>query len=319
MMHWLIVTAALLTAPDAPHVVAAVGIAGEPQYGAQFAATAEQWRSAAALGGATFTLIEPGDQQRDRLRDAITSAPRDGDAPLYIVLIGHGTWDGREAKFNLVGPDVSAGDLAQWLTPIKRPAAMINCASSSGPFLPELSAPGRIVVTATKSGDEVFITRFGGFFAKAFASFDADRDKDGQTSLLEAFIAASQRTAAWYEAEGRLATEHALIDDNGDKQGVRADNITTIPPPVSGAPIDGRAAHAICLVPSPLERALTAEQKQRRDALEAEVKRLQTQRDTMDADAYYAGLEPLLVELARLYHDARATLDDSATSPAVPR
>ena len=104
------------------------------------------------------------------------------------MLIGHGTFDGREAKFNLRGPDVTDVELADWLLPFKRPVVVINCASASGPFINRLSGANRVVVTATKSGNEINFARFGQYIAEAIADPRADLDKDGQVSLLEAFL-----------------------------------------------------------------------------------------------------------------------------------
>ena len=99
---------------------------------------------------------------------------------------------------------------------------MINCASSSAPFINRLSAPDRVVVTATKSGYELNYARFGDYLSAPSPTPAADLDKDEQTSLLEAFLLASGRVAEFYEQEARLATETALIDDNGDGQGTPA-------------------------------------------------------------------------------------------------
>ena len=164
------------------------------------------------------------------------------------MLIGHGTFDGKEAKFNLRGPDLSATELAAWLKPFRRPVIVINCASSSSPFLNQLSAPERIIVTATRSGYEDNFARFGKFMAEAIADPAADLDKDGQTSLLEAFLMASRRVKEFYEADGRLVTEHALLDDNGDGLGTPADffrGVRAVKKPVEGGSVDGVRANQI--------------------------------------------------------------------------
>src|SRR5213076_1421481 len=133
--------------------------------------------------------------------------------------LGHGTFDRRSAKFNLRGADLSADELAKWLAPVHRPLVVIDAASASGPFIKALSGPDRVIVTATRSGDEQNATRFGGFLADAVSDPLADLDKDGQTSLLEAFLVAAKRVDASYTEAGLLATEHALLDDNGDGLG----------------------------------------------------------------------------------------------------
>src|SRR5258708_34249236 len=105
------------------------------------------------------------------------------------------------------------------LRPCRRPLAVLQCASASGPFLNALSAPGRVIITATRSGYEVNATRFGGYLARAIADPAADLDKDGQTSLLEAYLAASRQAEQFYKEQGRLMTEHALLDDTGEGLG----------------------------------------------------------------------------------------------------
>ena len=174
-----------------------------------------------------------------------------GREPLWLVLIGHGTFDGREAKFNLRGPDVSAAELADWLKPIKRPLAILDCSSSSGPFVNRLSGEDRVVVTATRSGDEQNFARLGQYLAEAIADPAADLDKDGQVSLLEAFLTAGARTEEFYRTKARLATEHALIDDNGDRLGTPADwfrGIHATKRVKSGAAVDGVARHQLHLI-----------------------------------------------------------------------
>ena len=128
----------------------------------------------------------------ERLREFLAAKAGEGGSPLWIVLIGHGTYDGKEAKFNLRGPDVTDLELSQWLDTIKRPVAVLDCTSASGPFLNRLSGPGRVIVTATRSGDELNFARFGQYLAETIADPKADLDKDGQVSLLEAFLTAQQ-------------------------------------------------------------------------------------------------------------------------------
>ena len=146
--------------------------------------------------GAESILIgqrtEAGVTDRDRLHSVLVEQSKASRQPLWIVLIGHGTYDGREAKFNLRGADVTDLELAEWLSPVKRQVVVINCASASGPFINRLSGPNRVVVTATKSGFEMNFARFGQYLAEAIADPRADLDKDGQVSLLEAYLTAEQ-------------------------------------------------------------------------------------------------------------------------------
>src|SRR5436305_8230608 len=147
------------SAEDRPSVVVVIGAPGNPEYDVMFRQWAGQWQAAAQKTSAETIRIglakeEAGVSDRERLRSVLAEKSTAGHEPLWLVLIGHGTSDGREAKFNLRGPDVSDIQLAEWLAPIKRPVVVLDCASASGPFLNRLSGKDRVVVTATRSGDE---------------------------------------------------------------------------------------------------------------------------------------------------------------------
>jgi hypothetical protein len=288
-------------------VIVAVGAPGEEEFGKVFAESAAQWIKAGATAGVSTTVIglSPEDQDgREKLREAIVREATRGAGELWIVFLGHGTFDGREARFNLRGDDVLATELADWLKPVTRPLVFINCASASAPFLNKLSGPGRIIVTATRAGSEGNYARFGQYFSEAIGDAKADLDKDGQVSLLEAFLAGARSTADFYEGEGRLASEHALIDDNGDALGTQADwfkGIRAVKRAKAGAPVDGLRAHQIHLIRSEAEKALPPEVREKRDALELDLARLRDRKTSMKEDDYYAEVEKLMRELARVY------------------
>lgn len=298
-------------------VLVVVGAPGEAEYGIQFRQWADQWKAAAAKGSAAFHGIgldpEGGETDRDRLKKFLAEqATVPGAEPLWVVLIGHGTFDGKEARFNLRGPDLSPRELGEWLAPVKRPVVVIDCASASGPFLNTLSGPNRIVVTSTRSGHESNYSRFGGYMAGAITDPAADLDKDGQVSLLEAFLTANSRTAEWYKAETRLATEHPLLDDNGDKLGTPPDwfqGVRATKRPKDGAVADGLRAQQMCLVPSDRERAIPPQVRKRRDELELSLAALRDQKSRLGEDEYYSRVEKVMVDIARLYQGA-------ATRPA---
>ena len=186
-----------------------------------------------------------------------------------------------------------------------RPLAVIQCASANGPFINALSAPGRVIITATRSGYEVNATRFGNYLARAVADPAADLDKDGQTSLLEAFLMASQLVARYYRKPDRLATEHALLDDNGDGLGTPADcgsgRACCVKKTAAGKTVDGVRAHQMNLVRSQNEQELSPALRAQRDKLEAQLSALRDRKSKMKEDDYYNQLEKILVETARLY------------------
>jgi hypothetical protein len=223
---------------------------------------------------------------------------------LWIVFIGHGTYDGRTAKFNLRGPDISADDLAAALNSCQRPLAVLDCSSSSGPFITALSGTNRIIVTATRSGSEVNATRFGNYFAHAIADPAADLDKDGQVSLLEAWLYAARQVDQFYKDQGRLATEHSLLDDNGDKLGTPPDffrGVLAVKTPAQGKSADGVRANQWHLIRGESERELSEAARARRDELEQQISALRSRKARLAADDYYSQLERLLVEMAKLY------------------
>jgi hypothetical protein len=328
-MHWLIVLSSLLNASAAeaterPTVIVVVGAEGSPEYAADFNKAADRWADAARRGSARVVQIgrdaapttapttapatsRSGDKERLKaVLDAELATPGE---PLWVVLIGHGTFDGREAKFNLRGPDVSDQELAEWLRDCRRPLAVVNCASASAPFLNRLSGEKRVVITATQSGHENNLARFGEHMSAAVADPAADLDKDGQTSLLEAYLAASHRVEEFYKQGGRLATEHALLDDNGDRLGTPAgwfNGVRATRAAKDGAPLDGQRAHQWHLVLTPSERAMPPDLRARRDELEVELENLRRRKATTPEAEYYAQLEALLIELARLYEQQDA-------------
>jgi len=310
-----------------PTVAVVIGAAGTQEYAAQFTKWADLWKQACSKGDVKFTAIgldevkgmDEGSQDRTTLQKTLAGESKQTEAALWLVLIGHGTFDGRGAKFNLRGPDLSADDLAEWLKPMQRPIVVINTTSSSAPFLSKLSAPGRVVITATKSGFEQNYARFGQYLAGAIAEPQADLDKDGQTSLLEAFLAASHRVDEFYSAAGRLVTEHALLDDNGDGLGTEASWFRGIRPtrkPEDGASLDGYLAHQFHLVKSEAENKMPLELRAKRDRLELEVIKLRdakepaggrfdpVQDSALAEDEYFSRLEKLLYDIAKIYEQA---------------
>jgi hypothetical protein len=298
---------------EPPVVVVAVGAPGANAFGEKFEAAARSWETASRAAGAACTVIglEPDStNDLDRLKAVLLAHPRQTTRELWLVLIGHGTFDGKEAKFNLRGPDLSASELAAWVGDFQGPLAIINTSSSSGPFLKKLSAPGRVIVTATRSGYELSFTRFGEYFSSAIANPQGDLDKDGQVSLLEAFLMASHQVAEFYKTEGRLASEHALLDDNGDGLGTAPDwfhGIRAVKKAADGASLDGSRAHQMHLLPSDTERRLSPQLRARRNELELRVEEMRQQKAQLSIEEYYQKLEPILLELARLYESSEAS------------
>ena len=216
------------------------------------------------------------------------------ESTVFVFLIGHGTYDGRAAKFSLVGPDLAAGEYAELLSnlPVRR-VVIFNMASASGEFIKALSGRGRVVVTATRSGQEQNATRFPEHFIAALTSRDADADQNGRVSVLEAFDFASRLTAEQYKRAGRLATEHALLDDSGDGVGHAT---------AEGG--DGALARNTYLDSLSTEQAAasaeTARLLRERERLEVEVEQLKSRKALLAETEYEAELERIFVTLAKV-------------------
>lgn len=297
-------------AQEKPVLVLVKGAEGEEEFGKRFAEWCERWEQAAKKADVTLRKIgfDEGTNAADKeaLGQLLEKESKAGSQELWLVLVGHGTFDGKEAKFNLRGPDVSATEMAKWLAPFQRPVAVIDTSSASAPFLTKLAGKTRVVITSTRSGQEHNFSYFGQYLSEAIADSAADLDKDGQTSLLEAFLIASRRLAAFYETERRLATEHPLLDDNGDGLGTAPDwfrGIYAVKRAREGAELDGFRAHQWHLVRSTAERAWPQALRERRDKLEQSIANLRQSKSQLGEEDYYRKLEPLLVDLALLYEE----------------
>lgn len=213
---------------------------------------------------------------------------------LLVVLIGHGTFDGVEAKFNLVGPDLEADEWRALADLVPGRLVFVNTASSSAPFLPRLAGPRRVVITATATPAQQYDTVFPEFFTKAFETDESDLDKDGRVSIGEAFAYASSRVRRWYLERGQLATERALLDDTGDGAGKEAGELGD----------DGAVASRWFLDAGPAVDASSdpalSELLARRDALETALDELRRKREFMPPADYARELEQLLIEHARV-------------------
>lgn len=296
-------------------VLLIVGAPGEKEYATVFSDEVQDWVRACGTAGKSYRLIEPAAAETNEIAEvrSVLAAQTNSEQELWIVLIGHGTFDGKEAKFNLAGPDLSAKDLANLLARLKRTLILIDTSAASAPFINEVSRENRIIVTATKSGWEENYTRFGKYFAKAIGDLASDLDKDGQVSVLEAFLTASRQVDEFYKSERRLATEHALIDDNGDGKGTPASFFSGIRPakkPEEAANVDGFRAHQIQFIPNEFEARLSPALRKRRNELELHLEQIRARKLGMSEEAYLKEIEPIILNLSRLYRDAGAASSD---------
>lgn len=315
LLALLLLAAAPPLAAQSTHLLVIVGLGGDEENRARFhqwaAALVDAARDRGGLAPQSVVYLgedvarDPGRisgratrQEIERALGRLASVARPGDRVL-VVLIGHGAASSGPARFNLPGPDLAPADFARLLDRFRgQTVVFVNTASASGAFLAPLAAPDRVVITATRGDGERNQTRFPGFFVEALASGDADLDKDGRVSMLEAFTWARGRTAASYEQDGQLLTEHALLDDDGDGKGNGA-------PGTEGT--DGALARTVALSSAEADRvgpppdadpALAALYEER-GLLENRIGELKASREAMAPEQYRHELEGLLLELAR--------------------
>jgi len=303
-------------AADESHLVIVVGLGGEPKYTEAFHELAVRMIQAAEkkMGVAAANIAYLGEKatypalpvykgraSREAVQKVLgeiaqTAGP--GDL-VFILLIGHGGSQAGESRFNLPGPDMTAADFAPLLAALGRQEVVfVNTASASGDFVKALSAKGRTIVTATKSAMERNQTEFPSYFVQAFTEDGADADKDQRVSVLEAFTYARREVERFYEKGHLLATEHAVLDDNGDGTG------SSVPDPATG---DGAVARRVFLGggESTADGAAAsadprlAELRRQRRAIEEKIGALKARKDAMETAQYEDELEKLLVELAR--------------------
>ena len=226
---------------------------------------------------------------------------------LLVVLLGHGTYDGDAAKFNLVGPDLTGAEWATLLNGLPGQLVFVNTTAASFPFLERLSGPNRIIITATDSVAQKYATVFPEYFAKALSEASTDLDKNGRTSIFEVFAAASQAVKQHYEQRGQLLTERAVFDDNGDKVGREAD----APGP------DGAGARTLYLdaeLPAAADNPELAALIRRRRELEAEAEALKLKKASMPEPVWEAEYEKLMLELAKVSREIKAKSEPSPDS-----
>ena len=236
----------------------------------------------------------------DNVRKIFTEIKKAGtkDDFVLVVLLGHGTYDGDVAKFNLVGPDLTAKDWTDLLAGVQGRLAVVNTTEASFPFLESLTAKGRVVITATDSAAQKYATVFPDYFVKAMREASTDLDKNGRTSLFEVFAAASAAVKQHYEQNGQLATERAVLDDNGDGKGREA---------TAEGPDGGVARMSYLDAESAAESAnpeIAALAKRRR-TLEMQAEEHKQLKGVMPEAEWNAQFEKLMLELAQVSAEIR--------------
>jgi hypothetical protein len=289
---------AALSSPCATFYLTISGLGGEPDYEQRFKMWAEDIGSSLkhADGEANVITLQAPTRQQIRARFAeITRQAKPSDA-LILMLIGHGSYDGSDYKFNIPGPDISGGELAALLDRVPATRQLVvNMTSSSGGSIESLRRPNRVVITATKTGTEKNATVFARYWAEALREPAADSDKNESVSALEAFHYAQRRTTEFFDTQKRLATEHSVLEDTGKGEGERN------PGPENG---EGRLAAAFPVVRLGANAAAARDPEkrpliERKEQLEQAIDKLKYEKSAMPAEVYKKQLSQLLLELAK--------------------
>lgn len=289
---------AALSAPATTFYVTISGLGGEADYEQRFKMWAEDIDSSLKKAGGDVSVITLQAPTRDQIRARFADIARQAkpaDA-LVLMLIGHGSFDGQEYKFNIPGPDIAGAELASLMdhTPCAR-QLVVNMTSSSGGAIAFLRKPTRVVISATRNGSEKNATSFARYWAEALRDPAADTDKNESVSALEAFRYAQRKTGDFYESQKRLATEHAVLEDTGKGDGERS------PSPENG---EGRLAATFPMVRlganaaaarDPAKRALL----DRKEQLEQAIDKLKYEKAALPEAEYKKQLGQLLLDLAR--------------------
>jgi hypothetical protein len=293
-----------VTARAATYYVTISGLGGEPDYEQRFAGLAGDMDKLLKQSGGelhVFTLSGK-DATRTRINEIFATVARQAKAEddLVVMLIGHGSFDGVEYKFNIPGPDISGTELSGLCDKIAAKRQLIvNTTSASGGSVAAMKKSGRAVITATKSGTEKNATVFARYWIEALRDPAADVDKNEAISALEAFEFAERKTSGFYESQKRLATEHPQFEDTGKSDPVRAPSTGSAEGLLLSTFTLVRIGEAQRAAADPAKRDLLA----KKEAIEQKIDKLKYEKAAMPEDDYKRQLTAALLELARLQQE----------------
>jgi len=302
VLGWLLI-AALPARADSYYVTVA-GLGGEPDYDQRFTELAHDLDTLFKSSGASVHVytLTGADSTRAHLSDTLGQVAHSAKAgdDFVLTLIGHGSFDGTQYKFNLVGPDISGEDLAALCdkVPAKR-QLIVNTTSSSGGSVAVLKKPGRAIITATKSGTEKNATVFARYWVAALRDAATDVDKNDAISAMEAFQSADRKTAEFYESQKRLATEHPQFEDTGKSEPVRAASTES----GEGLLLSNFTLVRLGAVQKAAEDPAKRQLLAKREELERTVDTLKYQKAAMSEQDYKRQLTAVLLELAKIQQE----------------
>lgn len=287
-----------LSLPAATFYLTMAGLGGEPDYTQRFKMWADDIDGSLKKAGGDVNVTTLNAPQLAQIRTRFAEIARQAKPTdsLVVILIGHGTYDGHDYKFNIPGPDLTGTELASLLdrVPAQR-QLVVNMTSCSGGSIEQLRRPNRIVIAATKTGSEKNATNFARYFAEALREPAADTDKNESVSALEAFRYAQAKTTEFFDTQKRLATEHSVIEDTGKGTGERT--VTTD----NG---QGKLAASFTVVRLGANAAAARDPNKRplldkKEQLEQSIEKLKFEKAAMPAPEYKRQLTELLLELAK--------------------
>jgi len=282
------------------YYVTVAGLGGEPDYEQRFIATAMDLDKVfKASSGAHVYTLTGAQATRARLSETMATIARQAkpEDDLVVTLIGHGSYDGVEYKFNLVGPDISANDLAAMCDRVQaRRQLIVNTTSASGGSVAALQRPGRGVIAATKNGTEKNATVFARYWAEALQDPTADVDKSESISAMEALSYADKKTAAFYESQKRLATEHPVFEDTGHGEPIKVSAAEGREGALLASLTVVRIGAAQAAMSDPAKRDLML----KKEELEQKIDALKYQKAAMEPGEYKKQLTEALLELAKV-------------------
>ncbi len=293
-----------LPARASVYYVTVAGLGGEPDYEQRFTALAkdlDKLLKESSVDAHVYTL-SGADATREHLTDTLAQVAQAAqpDDDFVLILIGHGTFDGTDYKFNLPGPDITGDELAALCDKVaSKRQLIVDTTSASGGALHSFQKAGRAVITATKSGTEKNATVFARYFVDALRDGSADSDKNGAISALEAFQYADRKTADFYESQKRLATEHPQFEDTGKGEAVRAGSAENGEGLLLSSFTLIRLGSEQDAANDPAKRELLA----RKESLEEKIDTLKYEKAAMSANDYKRQLSDALVELAQVQEE----------------
>lgn len=289
-----------VTLPATTYYVTVSGLGGEAEYETRFAGLATEAHKLVSGTPESKAFLQMGvTGTKAKIRESFGQIANEAtpDDNLVVFLIGHGTFDGTDYKINLPGSDLSGVELAALLDRVKaKRQLVINTTSASGASVAALQKPNRVVIAATKSGTERNATVFARFWVEALRDPGADADKNETVTAIEAFRYADQKTVQYYERNKRIATEHAVLEDTGQGEGVRNPNSDNGHGLIASRTPLIRIGAAQRAAADPAKQQLLA----KKEEVEQKIDTLKYNKAGMPVADYRRQLQLLLLELAKI-------------------